>query len=82
MNENLAKVIAYLESANRGESSMSEEVIEKAGEDFKEAEIHYARSLALCDEMHMPFLKRKLLILAANITKSLNDYHVIIMDFL
>ena len=37
MNENLAKVIAYLESANRGESSMSEEVIEKAGEDFKQA---------------------------------------------
>ena len=37
MNENLAKVIAYLESANKGESSMSEEVIDKAGEDFKQA---------------------------------------------
>ena len=37
MNENLAKVIAYLESANRGESSMSEETIDKAGEDFKQA---------------------------------------------
>ena len=37
MNENLAKVIAYLESANRGESSMSDEVIDKAGEDFKQA---------------------------------------------
>ena len=37
MNDNLARVIAYLESANRGEVSMSEEIIDQAAEDFKQA---------------------------------------------
>lgn len=37
MHENLAKVMAYLELANKGESHMSDEVIDKAGEDLKKA---------------------------------------------
>ena len=37
MDDNLAKVIAYLESANRGEVTMSEEIIDEAVEDFRTA---------------------------------------------
>lgn len=37
MDDNLARVIAYLESANRGEVTMSEDIIDEAVEDFRTA---------------------------------------------
>ena len=45
-------------------------------DDFGKAQEHYASALAFCDEMDSPLLKRRLLLLALEITKGLDDYQM------
>ena len=37
MNDNLARIFAYLEKANADKSTMDDDIIEEAGEYFKKA---------------------------------------------
>jgi signal transduction histidine kinase len=42
--------------------------------DFNKAQTHYLQALEYCDEMRAPYIKRKLLLLAFQITEEIDDY--------
>ena len=57
MNDNLARIFAYLEKASADKATMSDEIVEEAGEYFKKALLeHLSASMAINKNVQASYL--------------------------